>query len=230
MVTTPCPILTTWTIVRVDSRTPIQTATRPRSDPPTHPCIVTTHPPLAGIHTFGGHTDPVYAVAFNPRATDVVATGGGDDRGFVWRVGEDAFMENQGAVFELTGHADTVTSIQFSSTDSGLLATGRQSRSSGSPGTLAEISSSQGPQTSRRGCGTGRLGSSWRPSRATPVPSPAEALRQTGGRSSPVEGKEMPHLKYGTPVMAPVRRAWRARTFTRRGSPAWRFIQTDRRL
>ena len=124
MVTTPCPILTTWTIVRVDSRTPIQTATRPRSDPPTHPCIVTTHPPLAGIHTFGGHTDPVYAVAFNPRATDVVATGGGDDRGFVWRVGEDAFMENQGAVFELTGHADTVTSIQFSSTDSGLLATG----------------------------------------------------------------------------------------------------------
>ena len=63
-------------------------------------------------------------MAFNPRSSDMVATGGGDDRGFVWRVGEDAFLENQGEVFELTGHTDTVTSIQFSSTDSGLLATG----------------------------------------------------------------------------------------------------------
>ena len=78
----------------------------------------------SGVHAFGGHTDPVYAVAFNPRAIDMVATGGGDDRGFVWRVGEDTFMENQGEVFELTGHIDTVTSIQFSSTVSGLLATG----------------------------------------------------------------------------------------------------------
>ena len=100
---------------------------------PLDPVLPLSHSPtlqlahsLVGIHTFGGHTDPVYAVAFNPRATDVVATGGGDDRGFVWRVGEDAFMENQGEVFELAGHRDTVTSIQFSSssTGSGLLATG----------------------------------------------------------------------------------------------------------
>jgi len=78
------------------------------------------------IHAFGGHTEPVYAVAFNPRshAGDMVATGGGDDRAFVWRVGEDAFMENQGEVFELTGHTDTVTSIEFTNSESSLLATG----------------------------------------------------------------------------------------------------------
>ena len=78
------------------------------------------------IHAFGGHRSPVYAVAFNPRShsQDMVATGGGDDRAFVWRVGEDAFMENQGKVFELTGHTDTVTSIEFTNSESSLLATG----------------------------------------------------------------------------------------------------------
>jgi len=78
------------------------------------------------IHAFGGHRSPVYAVAFNPRSDsqDMVATGGGDDRAFVWRVGEDAFMENQGKVFELTGHTDTVTSIEFTNSESSLLATG----------------------------------------------------------------------------------------------------------
>ena len=76
------------------------------------------------IHAFGGHSESVFAVAFDPRSPDTVATGGGDDRAFVWRVGEDAFIENQGEVFELAGHTDTVTSVQFSSTDSRLLATG----------------------------------------------------------------------------------------------------------
>jgi WD40 repeat protein len=78
------------------------------------------------IHAFQGHTDAIYAVAFDRHAasSDVVATGGSDDMAFVWRVGEDAFMENQGEVFELRGHTDTITSIQFAMTESGLVATG----------------------------------------------------------------------------------------------------------
>ena len=75
------------------------------------------------IHAFQGHSSSVYAVAWNPTSSDMVATGGGDDVGFIWRVGEDAFMENSGDVFELRGHTDTVTSVQFN-VDGSLLATG----------------------------------------------------------------------------------------------------------
>lgn len=76
------------------------------------------------IHAFTGHApDPVYAVAWSPVAADLVATGGGDDRGFIWRVGEDAFVENEGAFHALTGHTDTVCSLEFNA-DGSLLATG----------------------------------------------------------------------------------------------------------
>lgn len=75
------------------------------------------------IHAFEGHTEPVYAVAWSPTGSDVVASGGGDDRAFVWQVGEDAYMETQGATFELTGHTDSVIALAFSS-DGTLLASG----------------------------------------------------------------------------------------------------------
>ena len=38
-------------------------------------------------HSFTGHTDAVFAVAWNPAVQGSVATGGGDDRAFLWRVG-----------------------------------------------------------------------------------------------------------------------------------------------
>ena len=43
---------------------------------------------------------------------------------WVWmQVGEDAFMETQGAVIELTGHTDTLSSLAFSA-DGSMLASG----------------------------------------------------------------------------------------------------------
>jgi len=77
------------------------------------------------IHCFEGHghQSGVYSVAWSPSAADLVATGGSDDRAFLWRVGQDAFEETQGECSELTGHTDTVSSLAFSSTGS-LLASG----------------------------------------------------------------------------------------------------------
>ncbi|GAB4816441.1 hypothetical protein N2152v2_003487 [Parachlorella kessleri] len=75
------------------------------------------------IHTFEGHTSGVYSAAWCPARPDLVATGGGDDKAFIWRVGQQAFEETGGAVLELEGHTDTVSSLAFSS-DGTLLATG----------------------------------------------------------------------------------------------------------
>ncbi|CAI0413864.1 unnamed protein product [Linum tenue] len=51
----------------------------------------------------------VFALACSPTNPLLVATGGGDDRGFLWKIGQGDW----GA--ELGGHKDTVTSIAFSS-------------------------------------------------------------------------------------------------------------------
>ena len=75
------------------------------------------------IHAFEAHSAGVYAVAWSPVSEDLVATGGGDDRAFIWRVGEDAFLENQGHAIELSGHTDTVSSLSFSA-DGTMLASG----------------------------------------------------------------------------------------------------------
>jgi len=75
------------------------------------------------IHVFEGHTSGVYAVAWSPTSADTVATGGSDDIAFLWRVGENAFLENQGDVYELKGHQDTISSLAFNR-DGSLLASG----------------------------------------------------------------------------------------------------------
>nr|GMD90620.1 angio-associated migratory cell protein [Ipomoea batatas] len=71
------------------------------------------------VHIFTGHSGELYAACCSPTATDatLVATGGGDDRGFMWRIGQGDFA------FELLGHKDSVSSLAFSS-DGDLLASG----------------------------------------------------------------------------------------------------------
>lgn len=39
------------------------------------------------VHTFTGHTGELYTLACSPTDPTLVATGGGDDKGFVWRIG-----------------------------------------------------------------------------------------------------------------------------------------------
>lgn len=75
------------------------------------------------IHLFEGHTSGVYSVAWSPRQADLVATGGADDRAYIWRVGQEAFEATGGAVLELSGHTDTVSSLAFSA-DGTFLASG----------------------------------------------------------------------------------------------------------
>ncbi|KAM5573411.1 hypothetical protein ABKV19_013114 [Rosa sericea] len=69
------------------------------------------------IHIFTGHSDELYAVICSPTDPTLVATGGKDDRGFLWKIGHGDWA------FELQGHKDSVSSLAFS-TDGQLLASG----------------------------------------------------------------------------------------------------------
>ncbi|KAL4591987.1 hypothetical protein LXL04_004964 [Taraxacum kok-saghyz] len=69
------------------------------------------------MHIFTGHSGELYTVACSPRDAILVATGGGDDKGFVWKLGQDDYT------FELQGHKDSVTSVAFSC-DGQLVASG----------------------------------------------------------------------------------------------------------
>ncbi|KAG5544068.1 hypothetical protein RHGRI_016727 [Rhododendron griersonianum] len=64
------------------------------------------------MHIFTGHT-----VACSPTDGTLVATGSGDDKGFLWRIGEGDWA------FQLQGHENSVCSLAFS-TDGQLLASG----------------------------------------------------------------------------------------------------------
>ncbi|WOL12705.1 angio-associated migratory cell protein isoform X1 [Canna indica] len=68
-------------------------------------------------YTFKGHSDEIYTVACSPTNPSLVATGGKDDRGFLWKIG------SADAGLELQGHQDTVSTVAFSF-DGQLLATG----------------------------------------------------------------------------------------------------------
>ncbi|KAI9461632.1 ribosome biogenesis protein Sqt1 [Lactarius psammicola] len=68
------------------------------------------------IRHFAGHEGPVYAVAAHPTAP-VVASGGGDDFGYIWDVTDGE------TIVKLTGHADSVTATAFSS-DGEMVSTG----------------------------------------------------------------------------------------------------------
>ncbi|KAJ6763990.1 MITOCHONDRIAL DIVISION PROTEIN 1-RELATED [Salix purpurea] len=69
------------------------------------------------MHIFTGHTSELYSVACSPADPLLVATGGGDDKGFLWKIGIGDWAS------ELKGHKESVSSLIFSS-DGQLLASG----------------------------------------------------------------------------------------------------------
>jgi len=77
--------------------------------------------PDDALNVLEAHADAAIAVAWHPTDPTLLASGGCDERAFLWRVagtGPDAVVEKQ----ELVGHTDTVTALAFSM-DGGLLAT-----------------------------------------------------------------------------------------------------------
>ncbi|KAI3683619.1 hypothetical protein L1987_84128 [Smallanthus sonchifolius] len=60
------------------------------------------------MHIFTGHTGELYTVACSPTDAQLVATGAGDDKGFLWRIGQGDWA------LELQGHKDSVSCVAFS--------------------------------------------------------------------------------------------------------------------
>ena len=70
------------------------------------------------MHQLRSHTEPVFSVAINGAHPEQVATGGGDDTAYLWRL--DA---PDAPAHKLDGHTDTVSCMAFNA-DGSLLATG----------------------------------------------------------------------------------------------------------
>lgn len=68
------------------------------------------------VSSFQKHTDSVYCVSTNPTNPLLVATGGGDDRAFIWS------LQDSSVVAELGSHSDTVNKLKFN-TQGNILAT-----------------------------------------------------------------------------------------------------------
>ncbi|KAI8391766.1 quinon protein alcohol dehydrogenase-like superfamily [Radiomyces spectabilis] len=60
------------------------------------------------VQGFFDHQEPVYAVALNPKFSNIVVSGGGDDKSYLWRT------DTGEKLFEFDGHKDSVTSVAFS--------------------------------------------------------------------------------------------------------------------
>ncbi|KEH43596.1 putative transcription factor WD40-like family [Medicago truncatula] len=60
------------------------------------------------VHTFTGHEGELYTVACSPTDEALVATGAGDDVGFLWRILNGEWAS------QLNGHKDSVSSLGFS--------------------------------------------------------------------------------------------------------------------
>ncbi|KAI8079803.1 WD40-repeat-containing domain protein [Halteromyces radiatus] len=60
------------------------------------------------VQGFFDHREPVYAVAMHPKDNQLIVSGGGDDKSYLWRADTGVKL------FELTGHTDSVTAVAFS--------------------------------------------------------------------------------------------------------------------
>lgn len=60
--------------------------------------------------TLSTHTEPVYSIGIHPTDENIIVTGGGDDKGYLWRA------DTGDQLFELAGHTDSVTAVGFSTT------------------------------------------------------------------------------------------------------------------
>lgn len=65
---------------------------------------------------FKGHSDCVYTSKIHPSGDGTVISGGGDDKGYLWKFNPDSSSEEEEKIVssvELGGHTDTVTSVGF---------------------------------------------------------------------------------------------------------------------
>ncbi|CAG8668859.1 5597_t:CDS:10 [Ambispora leptoticha] len=69
------------------------------------------------VQGFFSHHEPVYSIDINPIDENIIISGGGDDKSYLWRV------DTGKQLFELSGHTDSVTSVIFS-TDGQYVASG----------------------------------------------------------------------------------------------------------
>ncbi|KAI7863342.1 WD40-repeat-containing domain protein [Spinellus fusiger] len=60
------------------------------------------------VQGFFEHGEPVYSIAVHPKESSIVASGGGDDKSYLWRA------DTGEKLFELSGHTDSVISVAFS--------------------------------------------------------------------------------------------------------------------
>ncbi|KAG4397834.1 hypothetical protein AAZX31_10G207000 [Glycine max] len=60
------------------------------------------------VHKFTAHTGELYSVSCSPTDAALVVTGSGDDRGFLWKIGQGDWA------FELQGHEESVSTLAFS--------------------------------------------------------------------------------------------------------------------
>ncbi|KAK9868612.1 hypothetical protein WJX84_003631 [Apatococcus fuscideae] len=65
------------------------------------------------IFCLAAHADSVYAVAWADSSQKVVATGGGDDLAFLWKLVPTDSGESPGPAKELSGHEDSVSVLAF---------------------------------------------------------------------------------------------------------------------
>ncbi|CAO3646787.1 unnamed protein product [Cunninghamella echinulata] len=60
------------------------------------------------VQGFFDHREPVYAIDMHPKDNNIIVSGGGDDKSYIWRA------DTGEKLFQLDGHTDSVTAVAFS--------------------------------------------------------------------------------------------------------------------
>jgi ribosome assembly protein SQT1 len=84
---------------------------------------------------FDLHTDSIFCIAQHPKDPSVIATGGGDDVGYVFQIPETPVLpwgsqerESLQPIFKLEGHTDSLNAITFTSSGNYLVSAGLDGR------------------------------------------------------------------------------------------------------